>query len=96
MNRRAVQWAAEQRVPRPADKLVLWALAHHADLKAFRAWPSIAAMTAFTGLNRKQIIAGLDRLEASGRISDTKERQGRTKQIKVYLIAVEQAPIGNP
>ncbi|MFZ2996262.1 helix-turn-helix domain-containing protein [Sphingobium sp.] len=96
MNRRAVEWAAGQRVPRAADKLVLWGLAHHADLKTFRAWPSIAALTAFTGMNRKQIIAGLDRLEASGRIIDTKERQGRTKQVKVYWVAVEQCPIGNP
>lgn len=94
MNIAASRWAWKQFPARPADKLVLLALAYHAEVKTYRAWPSIAALVADTLINRKQVIPALDRLESAGFIQDTGDRMGRTRQVKVYQLMVEQSVSG--
>ncbi len=88
MNTAASRWAWQQHAGRPSDKLVLLALAMHANVKSGLAWPSIAALSADTGMNRKQVIPALDRLEAAALIADSGQRQGRTRQIKVYRLCM--------
>lgn len=87
MSRAAVEWASRQAPPQPADKLVLWALADAMNAKASEAYPSVAAISAFTGLERKRIMASLARLQAGGWIIDTGRRVGATKQVKVWRLA---------
>lgn len=88
MNNAAVKWAASQQPPQAADKLALWALAHHAEVKTLRAWPSVAAICAFTGLKRKVVLASVSRLERAGLIEDTGDREGRTRQIRVFRLVM--------
>lgn len=91
----ALAWAFEQRPARPADHHVLLVLARHADRSTWTAFPSVAAISAVTGLNRKMVLASLGRLEWSGMIADTRHRMGRTGQIKVWRLMKEQSPIGD-
>jgi pyocin large subunit-like protein len=88
----ALSWAAKCNPGSPAKKLVLLALAECAQRENNTAFPSIAAIAEFSSLNRKTIILALDQLEADGFIVDTGEKVGRTKQIKVYHLALETVP----
>ena len=89
MSRRAVDWASRQTLPHAADKLVLWGLADAHNRDTGRTFPSVAALVAFTGWQRKLVIASLARLAASGMIADTGERIGRTRQVKVWRLACD-------
>ncbi len=92
----ATRWAAQQHPPKCADKAVLWALADASGGDSWEAFPSIAAISLFASLNRKQVIASLDRLERLRLIADTGRRVGSTRQIKVYRLRPEASPIGDP
>lgn len=90
----AVKWAIRQTPPKPADKLVLWIVADALN-KDGEAYPSVAAIVAGTGLNRKMVIDSMARLQRVGLILDTGKRIGRTKQVKVWTLAIEESPIGD-
>lgn len=92
MSSEALAWAFKQQVPSAATKFVLVALAECAHYKTGRIYPSIEHIREITSLNRKTIIASIDWLSANGYLIDTGEREGRTKQIKVYLAALERVP----
>lgn len=96
MSRPAVEWAATQKPPQPADKLVLWALADATNIKTGLAFPSVAAIADFTGLERKRVMSSLARLEREGFAFDTGERIGRTKQVKVWRLVIrpKESPSG--
>lgn len=84
-------WAARQRPGSSSAKLVLLGLASCADANHC-AFPSVDWLCAFGDLNRKTVIAAIQRLEEAELIEDTGERRGRTGQVKVYrLNAGEQA-----
>lgn len=87
----ALAWAANQRPGTSAAKLVLLGLAECAGRDAGEAHPSTEALVQFSSLNRKTVIAALDRLEADGYIADTGRRVGRTGQVKVYALNLAQA-----
>ncbi len=74
-----------------AAKMALLALANWADDSA-RAFPSTAALAAFGNMDVKTAITAIARLEAMGFVSDTGERRGRTRQIKVYAINLDRPP----
>jgi hypothetical protein len=80
-------WAAKQRPGSASAKLVLLGLASCADANHC-AYPSIDWLCEFSDLNRKTVIAALQRLEDGmfPLIEDTGERKGRTKQVKVYRL----------
>lgn len=86
-----LNWAAPQDAGNMAAKMVLLALANWADDQG-RAFPSIAALAAFGNMDAKTVIAALARLEAMSFVSDTGERRGRTRQIKVYALNLERQP----
>lgn len=81
-------WAAKQRPGSASAKLVLLGLASCADANHC-AFPSIQWLCDFSDLNRKTVIAALQRLEDGmfPLIEDTGERRGRTLQVKVYRLA---------
>lgn len=81
-------WAGKQRPGSASAKLVLLGLASCADSNHC-AFPSIQWLCDFSDLNRKTVIAALQRLEDGmfPLIQDTGERRGRTSQVKVYRLA---------
>lgn len=81
-------WAAKQRPGSASAKLVLLGLASCTDANHC-AYPSIDWLCEFSDLNRKTVIAALQRLEEGpcALIADTGERKGKTKQVKVYRLA---------
>ncbi|SNT06013.1 Helix-turn-helix domain-containing protein [Sphingomonas laterariae] len=90
-----MRWAASRHPPNPDDKLVLWALADACNGRGDTAWPSVAALSDFSGLNRKMIINSLARLVRAGLIADTGDRVGKTGQVKVWRLALKASPIGD-
>jgi hypothetical protein len=70
---------------RPAQKLVLLALADRADAHN-QAFPSYDRLIFDTGLDRKTIWRALKELAQIGLISDTDERKGKTSSIHVWQL----------
>lgn len=92
----ALGWASQQRMKRVADKMVLIALADRHNEEDDASWPSIAWLADFCCIDRKTVITSLDRLETEGLIIDTGLRTGKTKQIKVYRLALNSPKNGIP
>lgn len=88
----ALAWAAKQNPGSSGTKLVLLGLAECADRSHGLAFPSVAALVEFSSLDRKSVIANLDRLTDAGFITDTGRKVGVTKQIKVYQLNLEAVP----
>lgn len=92
MSFQAFAWAVTVHPGSAAEKLVLLGLADRHNTEHDAAYPSTAWLVEFSGLDRKTVVAALDRLEAAGLISDTGKRVGQTKQVKVYSLALESIP----
>ena len=90
-------WAAKQRPGSASAKLVLLGLASCADANHC-AFPSVQWLCDFSDLNRKTVIAAIQRLEDGmfPLIEDTGERRGRTGQVKVYRLAAADAGAQGP
>jgi hypothetical protein len=87
----ALAWAAKQRPGNLAAKMVLLGLANFADEHGC-AYPSTAALAEFGDMDHKTATSALDRLVALNLITDSGERAGRTKQIKVYQLHLQSLP----
>lgn len=96
MSSEALAWAFKQDVKPSGAKFTLVALCECANYKTGRITPSIAHLVEITGQNRKSIIAHIDLLERAGFITDTGERVGQTKQIKVYQPHLGTVPQTEP
>lgn len=92
MSWQALAWASKQRPGRASDKLILIALADRHNEDSNLAYPSVAWLCEFSDLNRKTVIASLQRLEAANLIADSGKRVGKTGQIKAYSLAIETVP----
>ena len=92
MSFEALAWATKQNIGSASDKLILLAYADRHNEETGCAYPSIAALCEFSSLNRKTVISSVARLEAAGILSDTGERRGETKQIKVYRVNIGTVP----
>lgn len=84
----ALAWAGKQRLKRAADKLVLIALADRHNDESGLSYPSVAWLAEFSCLDRKTVIASIDRLEALGLVSDSGQRVGKTGQVKAYNLNI--------
>lgn len=80
-----MNWAFSQNIPAASSKFVLVALANYAN-EDREAYPSISALCDTTCLDRKTVIACLDKLCALHLIRDTGKRKGFTSQVKVYFL----------
>lgn len=87
-------WAYGQKM-KSSVKFVLVTLCNYADAEG-RLWPSLADLVEKTCLDRKTVIAAVGALEEAGLLADTGERKGKTRQVKVYRIAVKDAEKGSP
>lgn len=81
----ATRWAWKQELRPASMKLVLMSLADRANAK-HEAYPSAKLLALDTCLDRKTVDSSLKQLEANGVISDTGERKGRTKSVKVWQL----------
>lgn len=87
MSIQALAWAFKQKIKPSSLKFVLVALADCAnENEGMLLWPSIAHICDTTSLDKKTVKRHLARLKSNGLLSDTGERVGRTKQIKVYKL----------
>lgn len=92
----ALAWAAKYHAKKAADKLVLLAYADRHNEETGCAYPSLAWLCEFSSLNRKTVIEAVSRLEEAGILSDTGDRQGSTRQVKVYRVNMETVPKAEP
>lgn len=76
VNLRAAQWALTQSQSGPTGRLVLLALAYHANAKG-RAWPSVPTLARETALNRGTVQRALRDLEDLGELT-VELRDGRS------------------
>lgn len=90
MTHPALLWARNAGVKQASRKHVLLVLATYADPHG-TCFPSISALCEATALNRKTVIEALSDLVSGGWIEDTSTRVGRTKQVKVYRLRIEQS-----
>ncbi|WP_368933499.1 helix-turn-helix domain-containing protein [Brevundimonas naejangsanensis] len=92
MSFQALAWATKLRLGKAGDKLILVAFADRHNEETGCAYPSIAWLTEFSSLDRKTVIAAVERLVDAGLLEDSGERKGSTKQIKVYRVHVGRVP----
>lgn len=76
-----LNWAFHLQMESPTDKLVLIALADHANHDG-ASWPSIARLCLFTALSERTVRTALRRLEADGLLQTVVEH-GRTNRYKL-------------
>ena len=92
MSIRAVSWALSSRVDRSSTKFVLVALCNYAN-EFGECYPSAKQLSDDTAQDIKTIEANLKRLRDMGLLIDTGARRGSTKQVIVYRINPEGAPV---
>lgn len=88
----ALAAVSKMRAASAAEKLVALAYADRHNEETGCAYPSLAWLCEFSSLNRKTVIAAVMRLEQAGFLTDTGERKGDTRQIKVYRVDLETVP----
>jgi len=85
----AINWAFKQAGIKSADKFLLVCLANFANEDG-EAYPSIARISEYTCQNRKTIIAASKRLVQANLMCDTGRRVGKTGQIIVYRLWLDE------
>ncbi|MGL9721391.1 helix-turn-helix domain-containing protein [Symbiopectobacterium sp.] len=86
MSRIATDWAWSLNLP-SSQKLLLLSLADRAD-EQHCCYPSIQRLVSDTGLERKTIGKGINQMIDEGLISDTGERKGPTKRVRVLQLNI--------
>ncbi|EFK9498518.1 primosomal protein [Escherichia coli] len=89
MSRHATDWAWETDPGSSSLKLILLSMADRAD-EYNLCYPSIERLVKDTCLNKKTVQAGLISLMKMGLISDTGERKGATKRVRVFSLNITQ------
>ncbi|EIX1929944.1 helix-turn-helix domain-containing protein [Escherichia coli] len=87
MSRHATDWAWETDPGSSSLKLILLSMADRAD-EYNLCYPSIERLVKDTCLNKKTVQAGLISLMRMGLISDTGERKGATKRVRVFSLNI--------
>ncbi|HEC4971358.1 TPA: helix-turn-helix domain-containing protein [Escherichia coli] len=87
MSRHATDWAWETDPGSSSLKLILLSMADRAD-EYNLCYPSIERLVKDTCLNKKTVQAGLISLMKMGIISDTGERKGATKRVRVFSLNI--------
>ena len=87
MSRHATEWAWKTNPGSSSLKLILLSMADRAD-EYNLCYPSIERLVTDTSLNKKTVQAGLISLIALGLISDTGERKGATRRVRVFSLNI--------
>src|SRR5215472_8154305 len=88
MSVRAIDWAFKQQVGRPSAKLVLLALADHADADG-KCWPSHKTTATRTELSRDTVVRSVRLLESKGFIRVVHRRNGLSASSNMYYLNYE-------
>lgn len=87
MSRAATDWAWSLEI-KASQKLLMLSLADRAD-ELHCCYPSIQRLVKDTGMDRKTIGKWINQMIEDGFISDTGERKGKTKQVRVLRLNIE-------
>ena len=87
MSRAATDWAWGLEI-KASQKLLMLSLADRAD-ELHCCYPSIQRLVKDTGMDRKTIGKWVNQMIEDGFISDTGERKGKTKQVRVLRLNIE-------
>ncbi|MFS8283307.1 DnaT-like ssDNA-binding domain-containing protein [Escherichia coli] len=87
MSRHATEWAWKTNPGSSSLKLILLSMADRAD-EYNLCYPSIERLVVDTSLNKKTVQAGLISLISLGLISDTGERKGATRRVRVFSLNI--------
>lgn len=91
MSVQALALVLKQDIHPSSLKFVFAAMADVANEKEeMRCWPSVKHICDFTSLDRKTVLASIEKLIQQGWLIETDERKGRTKQIKVYRFNIDK------
>jgi DNA-binding transcriptional ArsR family regulator len=94
MSIRATAWAWSVETASATHKLVLLALAEHAD-EAGHCWPSVPRMARMSGVSERTILRTLPEIEAAGLV-DCERRSGRPTHYRLRISATIEAPPAPP
>jgi hypothetical protein len=89
MSRVATDWAWSLEVKPATLKLILLSMADRAD-EEHCCFPSIQRLVKDTSLNEKTVQSGINKLIEMGFVSDTGERKGPTRRVRVLRLNVSQ------
>lgn len=92
MSLRATSWAWKVRAPSPTSKLVLVALAEHANESGL-CWPSVARLVETTGLSERAVRTNIATLAAADLVK-VNRGQGRCKTTRYELCIKQWQPNG--
>lgn len=87
MSRAATDWAWGLEL-KASQKLLMLSLADRAD-ESHCCYPSIQRLVKDTGMDRKTIGKWIGQMIDDGLITDTGERKGKTKQVRVLRLNIE-------
>lgn len=91
----ALKWAWEQHCPNPTSKLVLMALADHANADG-ECWPSMNRIAQRTGISSRQVSTHITSLVAAGFVvKGNRRRNGGQLRGWDYLVNVRQTTSGS-
>lgn len=76
MSIQAVAWVLEHSEATLADRLVLIAIANHADGRGWNAWPAVDRIAVEARVDRRTVFRAIETLEAAGELT-VKRRPGR-------------------
>lgn len=89
MSHQAIVWALKQPVKPAPAKQILTVMAHYVSATQGGPWvafPSVTQLVKDTGQDRKTVMINIKRLEESGYIVDTGEREGITRSVPIFQL----------
>lgn len=95
MSIQAVAWVLECSAATLADRLVLIAIANHADARGWNAWPSVPLIAAEAKVSESTVYRSLTVLEEAGEIV-VHRRSGRPNRYGIAALHPSQDDRGNP
>ncbi len=93
MSIQAVAWVLEHSEATLADRLVLIAIANHADARGWNAWPAVPLIAREARVDRATVFRALDALEGLGELC-VKRRSGRASMYGIPAMGGSQDATG--
>lgn len=93
MSIQAVAWVLEHSEATLADRLVLIAIANHADARGWNAWPAVPLIAAEARVDRATVFRSITALEELGEI-DVQRRPGRPNRYGITALMGSQDATG--
>ena len=93
MSIQAIAWVLEESEATLADRLVLLAIANHADGRGWNAWPTVPQIAREARVDRATVFRALGDLEASGELC-IERRRGRSNMYGITAMMGSQIATG--